>query len=435
MERRQIVIVGGGFAGVWAAMGAALLVHSQRAESRVRITLVSPGRALVIRPRLYEADLSGVRVPLSDVLSPVGIEHCPASVDSIDVDRRMLTLVGQYSGELRYDQLVLCAGSQLRLPTESEGVFCVDSYEQAMALHRAVAALGERPDARFSATVVGAGFTGVEVAAELADMLPAAARAAGATPATVSVHLVDQASSVASEFGPTARAVITDALQSLGVQTQIGTPVSQADATGVTLADGGRIDTDLTVWAAGPRASALNEQLGATLDSLGRLAVDSQMATGVDGVWAAGDSASVTVDGKHLAVMSCQHAMPQGRQAGENAAAAALGRPLGRYRQPLYLTCLDLGSAGALLTRGFERDAVLASGEDGKRFKRYINRSLIYPPASGDATELLKLGKPGTPGSASAAIQQVGLRSAALRNAVTSRGEDRAAQYAAVDVP
>jgi NADH dehydrogenase len=429
MKQKRIVIVGGGFAGVWAAMGAARLLRGQGAEDRIGITLVSPDDALVIRPRLYEADLGGVRVPLSRVLAPVGIEHRQARVDGIAVDGRKLTLAGPSPAELEYDQLVLCAGSEVRLPGGADGVHCADSYRQAVALREAVAGLGKRSGAPFSATVVGAGFTGIELAAELSDRLRAAARDAGASPAQASVHLVDQADSVAPEFGPRARAVIEDALSSLGVQTHTGVPVSQLDAEGVTLAGGERIDGGLTIWAGGPRASTLNEQLGLALDAQGRLEVDAQMATGVDGVWAAGDSAAVSVDGQHLAMMSCQQAMPQGRQAGENAAAAVLGRPPGRYTQPLYLTCLDLGSAGALLTCGFERDRILARGERAKRFKRWINRSLIYPPAGEDGAELLRLGKAATPGPLTAKIQQLALRSNTVRNAVVSRAEDRAERY------
>jgi NADH:ubiquinone reductase (H+-translocating) len=429
MKQKRIVIVGGGFAGVWAAMGASRLLRRHRAESRVGITLVSPDDALVVRPRLYESDLSGVRVPLSSVLSPVGIEHRRGTVERIDAGGRRLTLVGRSPAELAYDQMVLCAGSKVRLPEGAEGIHCVDSYEQAVALHRAIAGLADRPGAPFSATVIGAGFTGLELATELSDKLRAAARAAGASAADVSVRLVDQARTVAPEFGPKARLVIEDALRSLEVEAQTGVPVSHVDAGGVTLANGERVESSLTIWAAGPRASALNEQIDRPLDAKGRLAVDSHMATGIDGVWAAGDSASVTVDGKHLAMMSCQQAMPQGRQAGENAAAAILGRSPGRYTQPLYLTCLDLGSAGGLLTCGYERDTIIAGGEQGKRFKRWINRSLIYPPASGDATEMLGLGKPATAGALSATIQQMALRSNALRNTMISRSDDRAEQY------
>jgi NADH dehydrogenase len=429
MRQKRIVIVGGGFAGVWAAMGASRLLRRHGAASRVGITLLSSDDALVIRPRLYESDLSGVRVPLGGVLSPVGIDCRRATVERIDTDGRRLTLAGHSVTELAYDQLVLCAGSKVRLPEGAEGVHCVDSYEQAAALQQAVGGLAERPAAPLSATVIGAGFTGLELATELSDKLRGVARAARASSADVSVRLVDQAGTVAPEFGPKARLVIEDALRSLEVQARTGVPVSHVDADGVTLASGEQIEGSLTIWAAGPRASALNEQLGLPLDAKGRLAVDSHMATGIDGVWAAGDSASVSVDGKHLAMMSCQQAMPQGRQAGENAAAAILGRSPGRYAQPLYLTCLDLGSAGGLLTCGHERDTIIAGGEKGKRFKRWINRSLIYPPASGDATEMLELGKPAAAGALSATIQRMALRSNALRNAMTSRSDDRAERY------
>ena len=410
-------------------MGASRLLRRHGAESRVGITLLSPDDALVVRPRLYESDLSGVRVPLSGVLSPVGIDHRRATVERIDAGGRRLALVGHTPAELAYDQLVLCAGSEVRLPEGAEGVHCVDSYEQAVALHQAVGELAGGPGAPLGATVIGAGFTGLELATELSDKLRGIARAAGASAADVSVRLVDQASTVAPEFGPKARVVIEDALRSLGVQAQTGVPVSQVDAGGVTLASGERVEGGLTIWAAGPSASPLNEQLGLPLDAKGRLAVDSHMATGIDGVWAAGDSASVSVDGKHLAMMSCQQAMPQGRQAGENAAAATLGRSPGRYAQPLYLTCLDLGSAGGLLTCGYERDTIIAGGEQGKRFKRWINRSLIYPPAGGDATAMLRLGRPAAPGALSATIQRMALRSNALRNTVISRSDDRAEQY------
>jgi NADH dehydrogenase len=428
MERRLIVVVGGGFAGVWAAMGARAQLWSHTERRAVGITLVSPGDALVVRPRLYESDLSGVRVPLEGVLSPVGIEHRQATVTGIDVKRRVVTMTGRFPGKVRYDQLVLCAGSRVRIP---DGAYCADNYEQAMALHRAVAGLTERPEAGLAATVVGAGFTGLEVAAELVAMLSGVARAAGRPPEEARVRLIDQATVLAPEFGSTARAVIHDSLRSLGVEIHTGVRVSQVDPGQSVLLDGSLIDGGLMVWAAGPRASELNEQLGVELDSLGRVPVDAHMATGVDGVWAAGDSARVVADAEHLALMSCQHAMPQGRQAGENAAATVLGRSLGRYRQPLYLTCLDLGAAGALLTAGYDRDMVLATGEDAKRFKRFINRSMIYPPVNATAVQLLKLGKTTPPGRLGAGIERLALRSSTLRKALTGRGRDLAAQYSA----
>lgn len=432
MSTHRLVIVGGGFAGVWAAMGAAAQLRQRDAEQRVAITLVSPDGRLVIRPRLYEADLRGACVPLDGVLAPLGIELRQAEASAIDVERRVLTLVGAEGGAMGYDQLVLCAGSSLQHQL-ADGVHCVDSYWQALSMHRAVSELGGSRDARFDAVVVGGGFTGLEVAAELSDMLREAARRAGAPGAEVSVSLVEQGPLIAPEFGPRARAVIESALRSLGVQIVTGASVASADSGGVGLDGGRRIDAGLTVWTGGPRASTLNAQLGVPLDPLGRVPVDSELASGIDGVWVAGDTARVRVDRDHLALMSCQHAMPQGRQAGANAAAALVGGPVSSYHHPMYLTCLDLGSAGALLTAGFERDTILATGADAKPFKRFINRSLIYPPAGANASALLKLAKATPVGPLAAAVQRLALRSSMVRGSVTGRGHDQAERYAALE--
>jgi NADH dehydrogenase len=429
MSRPRIVIVGGGFAGVWAAMGAAARLQRERAEEKIAITLISPDGLLVMRPRLYEADLGGTRVPLQPLLDSLGVELRRASVETIDVERRALLLSGDAPGELRYDQLVLCAGSRLTLPPSARELYSADDHAAASALQAAIATLAERPSAAFSATVVGAGFTGVELAAELAGILSDRARRAGGPAPDTPVTLIDAAADVAPEFGPDAREVIHGALTGLGVATQTGVAVSRVEQDGVLLADGHLIRSDLTVWACGPHASALNGQLGPQLDECGRITVDRHLAAELDGVFVAGDCARATVDGRQLAPMSCQHAIPQGRQAGENAVAALLGRPLGEYRQPLYIACLDLGAAGALVTRGFDRNRILATGEQGKRFKRFINRSRIYPPAGRDRAKLLRAGRAAPAGRAAAAIQGLALRSAAVRGRVTSHGEDRAESY------
>ena len=70
-----------------------------------------------------------------------------------------------------------------------------------------------------------------------------------------------------------------------------------------------------------------------------------------------------------------------GRSAGDNAVADLLGQPLRPYSQPGYVTCLDLGSWGAVLTQGWDRQ-VLMTGAEAKAIKRQINEALIYPPTS-----------------------------------------------------
>lgn len=429
---RHLVIIGGGFAGVWAAMGAAREIHRNDAHGRVRITLVSPDDALTIAPRLYERDLAGVRVPLDPLLGPVDVIRRHAPVRHIDTDTRRLTLDGPDGGELSYDQLVLCAGGRLQTPPGDGQAHRVDSFTAATALQHAVGELGAgwHGGAR-RAIVVGAGFTGLELATELAGTLRAAARDRDEEPAEV--LLLDRGPVVAGGYGPRGRAVITAALDELGITTRTGASVAAVDGDGVTLAGGERIDAAVVALATGPRAHPLAAQIDGAHDALGRIVVGAHLETEADGVWAAGDVAGAAVDASHRSLMSCQHAGPQGRRAGENAARALVGAVPRSYRQPLYLTCLDLGPAGALVTSGFERNEVLVTGADAKAIKRYINRTLIYPPPGAGRGELLKLGQDASPGRLGAAVTRGMLRSDRLRALATSRAEDRAARFAAAD--
>ena len=85
--------------------------------------------------------------------------------------------------------------------------------------------------------------------------------------------------------------------------------------------------------------------------------------------------------------MSCQHATRLGAFAGNNAAADLLGVPMMTYHQKAYVTCLDLGTAGAVFTRGWERKVELV-GEKAKKVKQEINTIWIYPPKAERTTAL-----------------------------------------------
>ena len=134
---------------------------------------------------------------------------------------------------------------------------------------------------------------------------------------------------------------------------------------------------------AGMRASPLTEQIQAERDRFGRLLVERNLRVpGNPSVFAAGDTAQAATDDLgHNSLMSCQHANRLGAAAGYNAAAVLLGVPPEPYRQPSYVTCLDLGGAGAVFTRGWDR-VVEMTGEKAKSTKREINTQWIYPPAA-----------------------------------------------------
>ena len=408
MTSKRILIVGGGMAGVRAAIGAARSLRSAGGHMELTIELISPSPWMVVRPRLYEADLAGVRVPLDPLLASIGVRLRRGHVAEIDARARTVRLA-ERAEPIHYNQLVLSAGSRLQHPWQ-ELVHTVDTYSEALALHERLAELAARPGAQMSAVVVGGGFTGIEVAAELSGMLEQVAPGRERGPITL----------------------IERALRSLGIELRTGAAVREVREDGVVLADRASVDGELVVWASGPRASELTEQVAGARDPLGRLIVDCNLASQSEGVWAAGDSACARADRQHTALMSCQHALAQGAVAGANAVSLALGRHPQRYRQPLYLTCLDLGPAGALLTCGFERNRVLAHGAEAKHFKRHINRSLIYPPADAQAAAILALGRRARAGRSAALLSGLALRSGRVRGIVCGRAEDRAVQFAEI---
>jgi len=389
---QQLLIIGGGFAGVWSALGAAAArAELRRAAADLRITLVTREPYLTIRPRLYEADPEGMRVPLGDLLDSLGVELMLGDVTRIDAAARTVA-VDAIRGRtiLSYDRLILAAGSRLRrpdIPGASEHAFSVDTYDEAVSLDRHLAGLGRRPSdrtraGRFTAVVVGAGFAGLEVATTMVSRLRSlATRAdAGERPAVV---LVERASAVAPGLGSNPRPIVETALRELGVAVRVGTSVAEIDGGHVTLTSGERIAAATAVWTAGLCASDLTLQLPAERDGLGRTMVDECLRVrGVDDVFAAGDVAHALADGEHVAPMSCQYAIPMGERAGRNAVAELSGREPSRFLQPDYVTCLDLGDWGGLFTQGWDRQVHL-TGFWGKVMKQTINTWMIYPPPFG----------------------------------------------------
>lgn len=389
----QIVVVGGGFAAVWSAAAAVRArVEAGLSADEVAVTLVAPSADMVIRPRLYEENPASMTVRLDDVLAPVGVRRVQGSVARIDPARRRLALTGAgVSSELGYDRLVLATGSRLVPPPAVPGAEQFHDVDTVLAADALERHLDRRADShglgRFTAVVVGSGFVGLEVATELVHRLGRRAEAAGA-PQEGRVVLVERADVVAPELGEGPRAVVLDALATTGVDLLLGTTVAALEATGVILSDGTRIDAETVVWAGGMRAQGPIEDLAAERDRLGRLVVTDQMfVAGLPDVLAAGDVASVTVAPGQSSPQSCQYAHQHGKHAGHNAVADLLGRPLLDFRGDPYVTCLDLGAAGAVYTERYQRE-VRAVGDAAKDIKRMVNTELIYPPTK-DADMIL----------------------------------------------
>ena len=114
----RILVLGSGFAGLWAAVGAARkLAELGIPRGQVEILVVDRNPYHGIRVRNYEPDLGNVAIPLPEVLDPIGVKHLTAEVEAIDVARQQVIVAGPRGQEsLAYDRLVLALGSQLVRP-------------------------------------------------------------------------------------------------------------------------------------------------------------------------------------------------------------------------------------------------------------------------------------------------------------------------------
>jgi NADH dehydrogenase len=406
---QRILIIGGGFAGLWSAAGAARTLDATgEATGGLEIALLNPDPFHVIRVRCYEEALDPVRVPLDDVLAPIGVRRMEGLATGIDADRRVVDMRAAGRTEtIGYDRLILAAGSALSrppVPGLAEHGFDVDTHAGALRLNTHIASLGARDGAPgcWTAVVLGGGLVGIEIACELRDRLQAARDAAGLKDdaAAIRVLLLDHGLEPGAAMGEAALPSIRTALAACGVTARGGVAVQAADATGVTLSDGTLVPTLTVICATGMRASPLAALLPETVprDRLGRLRVDAQLrVAGTAAIYAAGDIACAAADSAgHDTVMSCQHARPMGRIAGHNAVCDLLGRAADKvaFAAPDYVTILDLGAWGAVYTRGWGRGALAATGADAKAVKQEINARRIYPPVAGGRQAILAAAAP-----------------------------------------
>ncbi|NBB04437.1 NAD(P)/FAD-dependent oxidoreductase [Pseudomonas monteilii] len=387
--KTNILIIGAGFAGVWSALSAARLLDQAQRDD-LSISVLAPQAELRIRPRFYEANAHTLKAPVGELFEVVGVRFITGNAEAIDADARSVSYIDSHGQrqQIAYDRLILAAGSQVARPAVpglAEHTFDVDQMESAVRLEQHLTGLVALPasSARNTVVVCGGGFTGIETATEM----PARLRAVLGD--DVRVLLVDRGASIGAALGEGIKPSIVAASQQAGVEWLTNTSVVAVDAGGVTLDNGEYIASSTVIWTVGVNASPLTAQVAGERDNFGRLKVDDHLkVVGQQHIYATGDTAWAAVDevGNH-ALMTCQHAIPMGRHSGNNAMADLLGVAPVVYRQPKYVTCLDLGEWGAAYSEGWERELKL-QGQEGKDLKRQINSVWIYPPAADRAVAL-----------------------------------------------
>lgn len=380
--KQQVLILGAGFAGMWAALSAARLTDLHDRHD-IEITVLSPQAELRIRPRFYESEVENYAAPLLPLFAVTGVKFIAGVASEIDSASQQVWYHNEQDQltAVRYDRLIMATGSHIAhaLPGAQQYAFDVDQMESAARLERHLAALADQPDsaARNTVIVCGGGFTGIEVATEM----PARLRAILGDSAAIRVIVVDRSPVAGGRYSEQLRDVISQASLELGVEWRLNSEIKAIDESGLTLKNGEHIASRTVILTVGVQASPLTRQIPVERDPQGRLHVDQHLRViGQNAVYATGDVAFASTDdqGNH-ALMTCQHAIMLGRFVGHNVVADLIGIDPLPYRQVNYVTCLDLGAWGAVYSEGWDQ-VVKFTKEEGKKIKVSITNELIYPP-------------------------------------------------------
>ncbi|MFI9358248.1 NAD(P)/FAD-dependent oxidoreductase [Streptomyces lydicus] len=332
------MIVGAGFAGYNCARAL-----SRQAKGAAEIVLINPHDYFLYVPLLPEvaaAILEPRRVAVSLTGTLPGVRLVLGHAHDIDLDARRVTYTDpeEREGSLTYDRLVLTVGSVnklLPIPGVTEHAHGFRGMPEALYLRdhmvRQIELAGATDDpaeraARTTFVVVGAGYTGTEVAAHGVLFTDSLARENaglqdGPRPRWLLLDVADRLLPGLDErLSQTAERV----LRGRGVDVRTGTSVKEATSEGVLLADGEFIASRSLIWCVGVRPDPLVEGLGLPTDK-GRLCVDAYLTVpGHPEVFACGDAAAVpdlTRPGE-VTPMTAQHAQRQGKVAAHNVAAS-----------------------------------------------------------------------------------------------------------------
>jgi NADH:ubiquinone reductase (H+-translocating) len=352
--RPHLVVIGGGFAGLWCTRALA--------DTAIAITLVDRANHHLFQPLLYQVATAGlsagdIAAPLRHILRRQrNVAVRLGEVVAIDTAARMVTLAD--GAVLRYDLLLVASGATHAYFGHDEWAAHapgLKTLDDAMTLRRRVllafenaenAATDAERDAWLTFAVVGGGPTGVELAGTLAEIARHTLRHEfrRIDPARARVQLVEAGTRVLAAFDPNLSMKAAQQLQRLGVQVLTGAPVQAIDAQGYTRG-GERTSARTVIWAAGVAASPLGGLLGAPLDRAGRVQVQADLSLpGHDDVFVAGDLAALTqADGKPVPGVA-----PAAKQMGTHVARSIGARLAGRSDERMPFVYRDWGNLATI---------------------------------------------------------------------------------------
>ncbi len=356
----SVVIVGSGFTGFECPRRLCRQLRKNNAS--FDISIISPVDYMLYTPLL--PDVAGGLVDARFVTSPLantlrGVRTVRGRVDGVDFDQHTVTFTDpeHRSRTLSWDRLVLTPGSVTRLfdiPGLAEYARGLKSTAEALYLRDHVleqlelANIDEdevRERARRTIVVVGASYSGTELALQLRALADTAAEQMGFDPRGVKFVLLDLAEQVMPEVGEKLGNSAQQVLHKRGIDVRLGMTLKEVHSDHVVLSDDSRIDTHTVAWVTGVTGAPLIEKLGLPTEH-GRLKVQANLQVpGHPEVFSAGDAAAVpdlTQPGK-ITPPTAQHAIRQGKVLARNVAASLGYGKAKDYRHRNMGLVVDLG--------------------------------------------------------------------------------------------
>jgi len=365
-----VIIVGGGFAGLWATRA---LAHAP-----VCVTLIDLANHHLFQPLLYQVATAGLSSP--DIAAPLrhilrnqaNVEVRMAGVERVEPAQRRVAL--DDGSTMGYDTLLLATGATHTYFGHDEWAAHapgLKTLDDALHLRRRLLLAFERAEAEddpvrraawLSFAIVGGGPTGDELAGTLSEIAHHTLRREfrHIDPASAKVRLIEAGPRVLSSFPESLSEKARAQLQRLGVEVVTGTPVDMIDDEGIRLG-GAFVPARTIVWAAGVAASPLARSLGVELDRAGRVPVLPDLTVpGHPEIFVAGDLATVVQDGKPVPGVA-PAAKQMGRFVGEAIRARLASKPAPVFHYRDYGNLATIGRMAAVADlRGLRFSGALA---------------------------------------------------------------------------
>lgn len=366
----RILIVGGGYVGLYTALRLQRQLKPELGRGDVEIVVVSPDPYMTYQPFLPEAAAGSISprhvvVPLRRVLDKCKVVIGEAT--AINHAKRVATLStlateeeGSAAEQLTYDELVLAPGSisrTLPVPGLADHGIGFKTVEEAIGLRNHVieqmdiASSTRDPairDAALTFVFVGGGYAGVEALGELEDMARYTARYYhNVKPEDMKWILVEASDRILPEVGEEMGRYTVTELRRRNIDVRLHTRLESCADRVAVLSDGARFPTRTVVWTAGVKPHPVLAATDLPLNERGRLKCTAELAVeGVAHAWAAGDAAAVpdvTAEPGKETAPNAQHAVRQARTLGDNIAHSLRGEPLETYSHKYVGSVASLG--------------------------------------------------------------------------------------------